>query len=250
MPQNSRFGSGIFASLGGVFDANSGISRHCVHYFDENCDNRFHDAPIMSRPRQNRRRPGGGGFPEGRANRHVGPPGQNIARLSEDDLYRLVSETPDVLLLILDGVQDPHNLGACLRSADGAGVSAIITPRHQAAPVTETVVRIACGGAERVPVVAVSNLARCMQKLREDLGVRIVGTSDRAPGDLYACDLTGPLAFAMGSEEKGLRRLSEENCDELVSIPMHGEVECLNVSNATAVCLFESLRQRSFAEEI
>lgn len=198
----------------------------------------------MARPRPQRRRSGGGGFPQGRANRHAGPPGQNLARLSEDDLYRLVEETPDILLLILDGVQDPHNLGACLRTADGAGVSAIITPRHKSAPVTETVVRIACGGAESVPVVQVSNLARCMEKLRDELEVRIVGTSDRAMADLYECDLTGPLAFAMGSEEKGLRRLSEENCNELVRIPMMGGVECLNVSNATAVCLFESVRQR------
>lgn len=198
----------------------------------------------MARPRPQRRRSGGGGSPQGRANRHAGPPGQNLARLSEDDLYRLVEETPDILLLILDGVQDPHNLGACLRTADGAGVSAIITPRHKSAPVTETVVRIACGGAESVPVVQVSNLARCMEKLRDELEVRIVGTSDRAMADLYECDLTGPLAFAMGSEEKGLRRLSEENCNELVRIPMMGGVECLNVSNATAVCLFESVRQR------
>ena len=198
----------------------------------------------MARSRPQRRRSGGGGFPQGRANRHAGPPGQNLARLSEDDLYRLVEETPDILLLILDGVQDPHNLGACLRTADGAGVAAIITPRHKSAPVTETVVRIACGGAESVPVVQVSNLARCMEKLRDELEVRIVGTSDRAMADLYECDLTGPLAFAMGSEEKGLRRLSEENCNELVRIPMLGGVECLNVSNATAVCLFESVRQR------
>ena len=198
----------------------------------------------MARPRPQRRRSGGGGAPQGRANRHAGPPGQSLARLSEEELYRLAGETPDILLLILDGVQDPHNLGACLRTADGAGVAAIVTPRHQSAPVTETVVRIACGGAESVPVVQVANLARCMETLRDDLGIRIVGTSDRAVVDLYECDLTGPLAFAMGSEEKGIRRLTEENCDELVRIPMMGGVECLNVSNATAVCLYESVRQR------
>ncbi len=201
-------------------------------------------SPTMARSRSQRRRPGGGGSPQGRANRHAGPPGQSLARLSEEELYRLAEETPDILLLILDGVQDPHNLGACLRTADGAGVSAIITPRHQSAPVTETVVRIACGGAETVPVVQVANLARCMERLREELGIRIVGTSDHATGHFYDCDLTGPLAFAMGSEEKGLRRLTEENCDELVAIPMSGSVECLNVSNATAVCLFEAVRQR------
>ncbi|MCB1230351.1 MAG: 23S rRNA (guanosine(2251)-2'-O)-methyltransferase RlmB [Verrucomicrobiae bacterium] len=202
----------------------------------------------MARPRPQRRRSGGGGAPQGRANRHSGPLGQSLARLSEDELYRLVEEIPDILLLILDGVQDPHNLGACLRTADGAGVTAIITPRHQSAPVTETVVRIACGGAENVPVVQVANLARCMERLREDFGIRIVGTSDRATADLYESDLTGPLAFAMGSEEKGIRRLTEENCNELVRIPMLGGVECLNVSNATAVCLFESVRQRTLGE--
>lgn len=201
----------------------------------------------MARPRPTRRR-SGGGVPEGRANRHAGPPKLQLARLSEEDLYQLVGSRPDVLLLILDGVQDPHNLGACLRSADGAGVAAIITPRHQAAPVTETVVRIACGGAENVPVVQVSNLARCLEKLREDLGIRIVGTSDRAVVDLYDCDLTGPLAIVLGSEEKGMRRLTEENCDEHVRIPMLGGVECLNVSNAAAVCLFESVRQRRTGE--
>lgn len=186
-----------------------------------------------------------------RDNRHSGPPGvQRLARMSEDGLYEVASEDPEILLLVLDGVQDPHNLGACLRSADGAGVTAVITPKQRASPVTETVVRIACGGAENVPVVVVANLARCLHRLREELGVRIVGTSDRATGDLYETDLTGPLAVVLGSEEKGMRRLTEENCDELIRIPMLGSVECLNVSNAAAVCLFESVRQRSTGMEI
>jgi 23S rRNA (guanosine2251-2'-O)-methyltransferase len=191
----------------------------------------------MSRPRPPHRH-------EARANRHSQSPPGGIARLMEDDLYELIAATKSPLLLILDGVQDPHNLGACLRSADGAGVLAVIAPKDRAVPVTETVIRIACGAAESVPVVAVTNLARCLERLRDDLGVKVVGTSDRAAGDLYACDLTGPLALALGSEEKGLRRLTEENCDELVRIPMLGAVECLNVSNATAVCLFEAVRQR------
>ena len=163
--------------------------------------------------------------------------------MTEDELYAEAAEDPEVLLLVLDGVQDPHNLGACLRSADGAGVTAVITPKQRASPVTETVVRIACGGAEHVPVVVVTNLARCLERLRE-AGVRVIGTSDRATADLYDCDLTGPVAITMGSEEKGMRRLTEENCDELIRIPMMGDVECLNVSNAAAVCLFESVRQR------
>lgn len=167
-----------------------------------------------------------------------------MARLLEEDLYPIIEETPDILLLVLDGVQDPHNLGACLRTADGAGVDAVVIPKDRSSPVTETVVRIACGAAESVPVVAVTNLARFLERIREDYGVRVIGTSDRATADLYACDLTGPLAIAMGSEEKGLRRLTEDLCDTLVRIPMLGQVECLNVSNATAVCLFEAVRQR------
>jgi 23S rRNA (guanosine2251-2'-O)-methyltransferase len=199
---------------------------------------------IMARPRPQKRRPGGGGIPEARANRHAGPPGAGIARLLEDDFFPLIEETPDILLLILDGVQDPHNLGACLRTADGAGVTALIIPKDRASPMTETAVRIACGAAESVPVVSVTNLSRFLERLREEFGVRVIGTSDRARVELYQCDLTGPLAIVMGSEEKGLRRLTEEHCDELIRIPMMGAVECLNVSNATAVCLFESVRQR------
>lgn len=168
--------------------------------------------------------------------------------MSEDELYGVAAGDSEILLLVLDGVQDPHNLGACLRSAEGAGVTAVITPKQRSSPVTETVVRIACGGAEHVPVVVVSNLARCLERLREEAGVRVIGTSDRALSDLYECDLTGSVAITMGSEEKGMRRLTEENCDELIRIPMRGEVECLNVSNAAAVCLFESLRQRLGSE--
>ncbi|MCB1087978.1 MAG: 23S rRNA (guanosine(2251)-2'-O)-methyltransferase RlmB [Verrucomicrobiae bacterium] len=203
----------------------------------------------MGKPKPHKRRYGGGGHPEARANRHAGPPGAGVARLLEDDLYALIDETDEVLLLILDGVQDPHNLGACLRSADGAGVTALVIPKDRAAPMTETAIRIACGAAESVPVVSVTNLARFLEKLREDHAMRVVGTSDRATADLYETNLTGRLALVMGSEEKGMRRLTEENCDELIRIPMMGSVECLNVSNAAAVCLFESVRQRLAAEE-
>lgn len=184
-----------------------------------------------------------GGTHTARSNRHS-ESREPVSRLSEEGLYDLVAGEPDVLLLILDEVQDPHNLGACLRTADGAGAHAIITPKHHSASVTETVIRIACGAAAAVPVVTVSNLARCIEKLQGEYGIRVVGTADEAAAGLYETDLTGPLAFAMGAEEKGLRRLTQEKCDELVQIPMRGTVPCLNVSAAAAVCLFEAVRQR------
>jgi 23S rRNA (guanosine2251-2'-O)-methyltransferase len=112
--------------------------------------------------------------------------------------------------------------------------------------VTETVVRISCGGAEHVPVVSVGNMARFLTRLREEFAIRVVGTADETDVDLYECDLTGPLALVMGAEGEGMRRLTKENCDELIRIPMAGLVECLNVSNAAAVCLYESVRQREF----
>ncbi|MEO0416453.1 MAG: 23S rRNA (guanosine(2251)-2'-O)-methyltransferase RlmB [Verrucomicrobiota bacterium] len=167
-----------------------------------------------------------------------------IAKLSEQGLMELLADTPDPLLLILDGVQDPHNLGACLRTADAAGAVAVIVPRHKSAHITETVVRISCGGAENVPIVSVANMARFLEAIRDELGIRVIGTADGATSSLYEVELTGALAIAMGSEEKGMRRLTIENCDELIQIPMMGGVPCLNVSNAAAVCLFEAVRQR------
>lgn len=200
----------------------------------------------MGRPR--RSKPPGNRPREARANAHSST-STGIARLSEEGLFdRLAEEEGDPLLLVLDGVQDPHNLGACLRSAEGAGVLAVVVPRHHASPVTETVVRISCGGAAFVPVVSVGNLARFLEKLREDCGFRVVGTADEADCDLYECDLTGPLAVVLGAEGEGMRRLTKEGCDVLVRIPMLGQVPCLNVSNAAAVCLYESLRQREFGE--
>ncbi len=198
----------------------------------------------MSRNR--RSRPPGNRPREARANAHSSS-STGIARMSEESLYDVVEADPEVLLLVLDGVQDPHNLGACIRSADGAGVAAVVVPRHKASPVTETVVRISCGGAEAVPVVSVSNMARFLEKIREDYAVQVVGTADEATHDLYDCDLTGPLAIVLGAEGEGMRRLTRENCDALIRIPMAGSVECLNVSNAAAVCLYEAVRQRSFA---
>ncbi len=144
---------------------------------------------------------------------------------------------------MLDGVQDPHNLGACLRSADAAGVAAVIVPRDRAAGLTPVVRKVAAGAAETVPLVAVVNLARTLRELKER-GIWLVGTDDAADKTLYDADLTGPLALVMGSEGEGMRRLTRECCDQLVSIPMAGAVESLNVSVAAGVVLFEAVRQR------
>jgi 23S rRNA (guanosine2251-2'-O)-methyltransferase len=147
-------------------------------------------------------------------------------------------------LLILDGVTDPHNLGACLRSADAAGVQAVIAPKDRAASLTPTAIKVASGAAQTVPFVQVTNLARCLRDLKER-GIWLVGLDDYAEQTLYHTDLKGPLAIVMGAEGQGLRRLSKEHCDYLVNIPMAGTVESLNVSVATGVCLFEALRQRT-----
>jgi 23S rRNA (guanosine2251-2'-O)-methyltransferase len=148
-------------------------------------------------------------------------------------------------LLVLDGVTDPHNLGACLRTADAAGVHAVIAPRDRACGLNATVRKVASGAAETVPFVQVTNLARTLRTLRDN-GVWVVGTAlEGASGSLYQGRLTGPLALALGAEGQGLRRLTRENCDELVYIPMHGLVESLNVSVATGIALFEAVRQRA-----
>ncbi|MBY6190009.1 23S rRNA (guanosine(2251)-2'-O)-methyltransferase RlmB [Microbulbifer agarilyticus] len=146
-------------------------------------------------------------------------------------------------LLILDGVTDPHNLGACLRSADAAGVHAVIAPKDKAAGLTPTARKVACGAAEVLPFVTVTNLARTLQMLQQ-AGVWIYGAAGEAEQDVYQSSLTGPLALVMGAEGPGLRRLTRENCDHLIKIPMAGEVSSLNVSVATGVCLFEAVRQR------
>ena len=146
-------------------------------------------------------------------------------------------------LLVLDGVQDPHNLGACLRSACAAGAQALIVPRDNAVAVTAAVRKVASGAAESVPVFTVANLARALERLRE-AGIWVVGASAEADKSLYEVDLSGPLALVLGGEGEGLRRLTREHCDVLAAIPMAGSVTSLNVSNAAAVCLFEALRQR------
>lgn len=148
------------------------------------------------------------------------------------------------LLLVLDGVTDPHNLGACLRSADAAGALAVIVPKDKSATLTPVVRKVACGAAEVIPLVAVTNLARTLEKLQQR-GLWVVGTAGEAEVSIYDQDLTGPTILIMGAEGKGMRRLTREHCDYLVKLPMAGSVSSLNVSVATGVCLFEALRQRN-----
>jgi 23S rRNA (guanosine2251-2'-O)-methyltransferase len=175
---------------------------------------------------------------------------QGVVAFAEPaSLARNVAELLDslgdkkALLLILDGVTDPHNLGACLRVADGAGADAILVPKDRSAQLNTTVSKVASGAAETMPFVAVTNLARAMRELQE-AGVWLVGTADDSEKTIYDIDLTGPVAIVMGAEGEGMRRLTRETCDELVSIPMLGGVESLNVSVASGVCLYEARRQR------
>jgi 23S rRNA (guanosine2251-2'-O)-methyltransferase len=160
---------------------------------------------------------------------------------SLDDLLDAVQGPP--LLLVLDGVTDPHNLGACLRVADGAGVHAVIAPKDHAVGLNATVAKVASGAAETVPYLMVTNLARTLNELKER-DIRVVGTSDDAPATLYQAELRGPLALVLGAEGAGLRQLTRKTCDALLRIPMAGAVESLNVSVAAGVCLYEALRQR------
>lgn len=147
------------------------------------------------------------------------------------------------LLLVLDGVTDPHNLGACLRVADGAGAHAVIAPKDHAVGINATVAKVASGAAETVPYFMVTNLARTLKELKER-NIWIIGTSGDAERNLYQMDLKGPVALVLGAEGPGIRQLTRKTCDELVRIPMQGAVESLNVSVASAVCLYEALRQR------
>ncbi|MCQ4262622.1 23S rRNA (guanosine(2251)-2'-O)-methyltransferase RlmB [Stutzerimonas stutzeri] len=148
------------------------------------------------------------------------------------------------LLLVLDGVTDPHNLGACMRTADAAGALAVIVPKDKSATLNATVRKVACGAAEVIPLVAVTNLARTLEKLQQR-GLWVVGTAGEAEQSLYDQDLKGPIVLIMGAEGRGMRRLTREHCDYLVRLPMAGSVSSLNVSVATGVCLFEALRQRT-----
>jgi 23S rRNA (guanosine2251-2'-O)-methyltransferase len=160
---------------------------------------------------------------------------------SIDDTLDAVEGPP--LLLVLDGVTDPHNLGACLRVADGAGAHAVVAPKDHAVGINATVAKVASGAAETVPYFMVTNLARTLNELKER-DIRIVGTSDQAARSLYEADLRGPVALVLGAEGTGLRQLTAKTCDELVRLPMKGAVESLNVSVAAGICLYEALRQR------
>ena len=148
------------------------------------------------------------------------------------------------LILVLDGVTDPHNLGACLRVADGAGAHAVIAPKDHATGINATVAKVASGAAETVPYFMVTNLARTLNELKER-SIWVIGTGDTAARTLYQADLRGPVALVLGAEGAGMRQLTSKTCDELVSIPMRGAVESLNVSVASGICLYEAVRQRS-----
>ncbi|HYF19174.1 MAG TPA: 23S rRNA (guanosine(2251)-2'-O)-methyltransferase RlmB [Ramlibacter sp.] len=164
------------------------------------------------------------------------------AARSLDDLLDAVQGPP--LLLVLDGVTDPHNLGACLRVADGAGAHAVVAPKDHAVGVNATVAKVASGAAETVPYFMVTNLARTLGELKER-NIWCIGTSEDSPRTIYQVDLKGPVALVLGAEGTGMRQLTRKTCDELVAIPMRGAVESLNVSVASGVCLYEALRQRS-----
>lgn len=162
----------------------------------------------------------------------------------EKDLIDIVHHNDQPFILVLDGVTDPHNLGACLRTADAAGVHAVVVPKDKSANLTPTARKVACGAAETVPLVQVTNLARTLRQLQDE-GVWVMGTAGEAEQLIYDCKLTGPMALVMGAEGKGMRRLTREVCDELIKLPMSGSVSSLNVSVATGVCLYEVVRQRA-----
>ncbi len=169
---------------------------------------------------------------------------QQAKELNENDLVEILQKKANPLLLVLDGITDPHNLGACLRSADAAGVCAVIVPKDKSAQLTAIARKVACGAAEVVPLVRVTNLARTLRDLQQQHNIWVVGTAGEAIETLYEAKLTGGLALVMGAEGDGMRRLTRETCDQLISIPMAGSVSSLNVSVATGICLFEIVRQR------
>lgn len=163
--------------------------------------------------------------------------------LDEKDLDDILSREDKPFILILDGVTDPHNLGACLRSADAAGAHAMVVPKDKSANLTPTARKVACGAAETTPLIQVTNLARTLRQM-QDAGVWVVGTAGEAEQLIYDVNLSGPMALVMGAEGKGMRRLTRDVCDELIKLPMAGAVSSLNVSVATGICLYEIVRQR------
>ncbi len=165
----------------------------------------------------------------------------------ERDLMQLLDQRPQALLLALDEVSDPHNLGACLRSAAAMGADAVVVPRDRSSGLTPTVRKVAAGAVEQIPLIQVGNLARCLLQVQE-LGVQVIGTLlDDQARPLSQCDLTGPVMLVMGAEGHGLRRLTRERCDQLAYIPMSGALQSLNVSVAAGMCLYEACRQRGKA---
>lgn len=166
----------------------------------------------------------------------------NDAQMNENQLLALAESETNLLLVVLDGVTDPHNLGACLRTADAAGANALVVPKDRSASLTAVARKVACGAAEQVPVVKVTNLARFLAKLQQ-ANVWVIGTAGEATQELYETRFSGSTALVMGAEGSGMRRLTREHCDQLIKIPMAGSVSSLNVSVATGVCLFEIVRQ-------
>lgn len=181
-----------------------------------------------------------GGVHQGLVLRRRMPKPWDLAMLQE----RVLASTASPLLLVLDQVQDPHNLGACMRVADGAGAHAIVLTRDHSVSLTSAAAKVASGALETIPLVYVNNLARALAQLKE-AGVWVVGTAHDAPRSVHAADLNRPLALVMGAEGRGLRRLTRDTCDELVAVPMLGAVASLNLGTAAAVCLFETMRQRN-----
>lgn len=197
-----------------------------------------HGVPIERLPRQQLQQMTGGASHQG-----VVAVVGTLAPLDERGLAQLIDGIDNPLLLVLDGVQDPHNLGACLRSAEAAGVDALIIPRDRAVGLTGVVRKVASGAADSVPVAQVANLARVLRVLAEK-NIWRYGAAGGEGRELYEMDLRGPLCLVLGGESQGMRRLTREHCDELFHIPMQGKAESLNVSVATGVCLFEAVRQR------
>jgi len=181
--------------------------------------------------------------------RHQGVVARVEVKRSSDSLEELLEKVEKPLLLVLDGVTDPHNLGACLRVANAAGAHAVIAPRDRAAGITPAVSKVASGAAESTPYLMVTNLARTLAEIKQR-NIWVVGADERAEQTLYEADLPDSIAWALGAEGEGMRRLTRESCDLLVRIPMRGEVESLNVSVSAGVCLFESVRRRHSSDSV
>lgn len=184
---------------------------------------------------------------QGESHQGVVARAQPAKTLSENDLDEIITHAHNMgkapFLLVLDGVTDPHNLGAVLRSADAAGVDAVIVTKDKSASLNATVRKVACGAADVIPLIQVTNLSRTLAELQEK-AIWVVGTAGEATQSVFDCKMNGPIALVMGAEGKGMRRLTRERCDELIKLPMHGTVSSLNVSVATGICLYEILRQR------